>query len=194
MTNEPARCERDRSCTRTVTVVRAVCGFCGLYRLTLRSNTLVRFTSVCHSWHLVATRGGTARGREGEALMAIRRDRAVATLLCATLFVALTSCTSTHASRPSAERASARPSSPAATPSRIPGADPSIQHWFLRVANAQIAFDNALFRAEQGIAKHVAWMCRPLQHKAQPLLSALPSLRNNPSPAGPSSRTRLSRA
>ena len=83
--------------------------------------------------------------------------RSAAAIFCSTLFAALTSCTSAR-SRPSSETVAAS-SDPAAsptagTPSRIPGDDPSIQRWFLKVGQAQVAFDNALYRAEQGIAKH----------------------------------------
>jgi hypothetical protein len=54
----------------------------------------------------------------------------------------------------------------------------------LKVGKAQVAFDNGLFRAEQGIAKRVASRCRPLADKIEPILSALPSLRSIPSGAG----------
>lgn len=109
----------------------------------------------------------------------------------ATLLAALTSCTSAHTQRPSGGRfgapassSSVAPHGVAAPPRRIPGDDPSIQRWFLKVGKAQVAFDNALFRAEQGIARHVTSMCRPLDRKVQSILSALPRLRNIRSRAG----------
>ena len=111
---------------------------------------------------------------------------AAAALFCATLLAALPACTSAHTSPSAPPRAAAGQSAPraAATPNQDPGANPSIQHWFLKVGNAQVAFDNALLRAEQGIAKHEASMCRPLEQKVQPILSAFPSLRNIASAAG----------
>ena len=72
---------------------------------------------------------------------------------------------------------------PPVTPRKILGDDRSVQRCFLRGGNPQVAFDNALLRANQGIANNVSSACRTLDRKIQTILSAPPSRRNIPSPA-----------
>ena len=101
---------------------------------------------------------------------------------CTTLLAALPSCTSANTGRRPEERMAASIRPPA--PRRIPGDEPSIQRWFVKVGNAQVAFDDTLLRAEHGIAIHVSSVCRTLDRKIQTIVSALPSLRSISPPAG----------
>lgn len=77
--------------------------------------------------------------------------------------------------------APAAPAAPAAAPP-IPGTDPGIQHWFLLVDKAKIAFDNALRQAENQINTS-SGSCQPLLTTANAILTALSSLRAVTNPA-----------
>lgn len=58
----------------------------------------------------------------------------------------------------------------------IPGTDPAIQRWFLDNGGAKVAFNNALLRAERGVAAGRSTECRPLAATARVLLNVLPRL------------------
>jgi len=58
----------------------------------------------------------------------------------------------------------------------MPGADPAIQRWFLGNAGAKVAFNNALLRAERGVANGVATECKPLSAAVHIINIALPKL------------------
>jgi len=62
--------------------------------------------------------------------------------------------------------------------SSVPGTDPSIQRWFLRIDTAKIAFNNALFRAERGVADHVSSDCQSLDTTVPRIVAQLPELTN----------------
>jgi hypothetical protein len=65
----------------------------------------------------------------------------------------------------------------------IPGTDPAIQRWYLSNGAAKIAFNDALFAAEQAIPGHNASGCNRLDVAARGLLAVLPQLAGL-SPAG----------
>jgi hypothetical protein len=69
--------------------------------------------------------------------------------------------------------------------STLPGADPTIQKWFLSVEKAKTAFNQALFQAQQGIKASSAVACQPLSRTARAIQAELPRLRSVQSPAGP---------
>lgn len=114
----------------------------------------------------------------------------------AALLVALLSagCSSAASSNPShavavAPSSPAGPASPAqggaAAPTAppIPGTDAAIQRWFLANDAAKVRANDALLRAQRGVATGDAAQCQPLDAAARALLAALPSLRHL-SPAG----------
>lgn len=59
----------------------------------------------------------------------------------------------------------------------IPGTDPAIQRWYLDNGGAKIAFNNALLRAERGVAATKSAECRPLAAGTRVLLNVLPKLK-----------------
>jgi hypothetical protein len=61
-------------------------------------------------------------------------------------------------------------------PTPIPGTDPAIQSWFLANGAAKVAFNDALLRAERGVASGTASECKPLSAATQTLSKALPKL------------------
>ncbi|MDQ1743160.1 MAG: hypothetical protein QOE23_1499 [Pseudonocardiales bacterium] len=63
-----------------------------------------------------------------------------------------------------------------ATARPIPGTDPAIQHWFLDNGAAKVAFNNALLRAERGVANRSASECKPLSAAVGQLEKVLPKL------------------
>jgi hypothetical protein len=73
--------------------------------------------------------------------------------------------------------------SPAAQSTAIPGTDPAIQRWFLNNGAAKVAFNNALLRAERGVAAAKTAECQPLATSARVLVNVLPKLKGL-SPAG----------
>jgi hypothetical protein len=62
------------------------------------------------------------------------------------------------------------------SPSPIPGTDPVIQRWFLDNGAAKIAFNDALLRAERGVASGTASECKPLRDAVQTLGKGLSKL------------------
>ncbi|MDQ1739041.1 MAG: hypothetical protein QOE53_693 [Pseudonocardiales bacterium] len=58
----------------------------------------------------------------------------------------------------------------------VPGTDPAIQRWFLDNGAAKVAFNDALLRAERGVASGTASECKPLSIATQILNKALPKL------------------
>jgi hypothetical protein len=72
---------------------------------------------------------------------------------------------------------------PAAQATPIPGTDPAIQRWFLSSGAVKVAFNNALLRAERGVASGSAADCQPLDTAVRALSAALPKL-GALSPAG----------
>jgi hypothetical protein len=66
----------------------------------------------------------------------------------------------------------------------MPGADPTIQKWFLAVEKGKIAFNEALFQAQRGIKASSAAACQPLRRTAGAIQAELAKLRSVPSPAG----------
>lgn len=58
----------------------------------------------------------------------------------------------------------------------IPGTDPAIQRWFLDNDAAKVAFDDALLRAERGVASRTASECKPLASAIARLDKVLPKL------------------
>ncbi|MEO6504118.1 MAG: hypothetical protein ABIQ09_19695 [Jatrophihabitantaceae bacterium] len=72
---------------------------------------------------------------------------------------------------------------PAAQATAIPGTDPAIQRWFLSNDAAKIAFNDALLRAQRGVAGGKAAECHPLSVATEALGKALPKLAGL-SPAG----------
>jgi hypothetical protein len=58
----------------------------------------------------------------------------------------------------------------------IPGTDPAIQRWLLDNGPAKIAFNDALLRAERGVASNTASQCKPLGSAVQGLVKVLPKL------------------
>lgn len=75
------------------------------------------------------------------------------------------------------------PVAAAGAASAIPGTDPAIQRWFLDNGAAKAAFNDALLRAERGVARGAATECKPLSTALQKLDGALPKLATL-SPAG----------
>jgi hypothetical protein len=65
---------------------------------------------------------------------------------------------------------------PAAQATSIPGTDPAIQRWFLSSGAIKVAFNDALLRAERGVASSNAAECRPLDAAARALSVVLPKL------------------
>lgn len=65
---------------------------------------------------------------------------------------------------------------PAAQATPVPGPDPGIQRWFLSNDAAKIAFNEALLRAERGVASGTAAECQPLNLAARALSGVLPTL------------------
>jgi hypothetical protein len=64
----------------------------------------------------------------------------------------------------------------------LPGNDPAIQKWFQQIDAVKIAFDAALFSAEQGIAAGRATDCQSLARQSTALLKVLPALQRLSSP------------
>jgi hypothetical protein len=58
----------------------------------------------------------------------------------------------------------------------IPGTDPGIQRWLLDSGPAKIAFNDALLRAERGVAGNTASQCKSLSSAIQALVKVLPKL------------------
>lgn len=75
-----------------------------------------------------------------------------------------------------ADRAAQTSVTAAAGGQGIPGTDPAIQRWFLANGVAKVAFNNALLRAERGVAAGNAGECTPLSVTSQTLNKALPRL------------------
>lgn len=67
--------------------------------------------------------------------------------------------------------------------SPVPGTDPAIQRWFLANGPAKVAFNDALLRAERGVARNTASQCKTLSAAVRLLNNALPRL-SALSPAG----------
>ncbi|MDQ1720633.1 MAG: hypothetical protein QOI26_367 [Pseudonocardiales bacterium] len=65
---------------------------------------------------------------------------------------------------------------PAAQHTSVPGTDPAIQRWFLGNGARKVAFNDALLRAERGVASANAPECRPLEVAARALSVVLPKL------------------
>jgi hypothetical protein len=65
----------------------------------------------------------------------------------------------------------------------IPGTDAAIQRWYLNNGAVKVAFNDALFRAERGVASGNASECRPLDVAGRALSAVLPKLKGL-SPAG----------
>jgi len=60
--------------------------------------------------------------------------------------------------------------------SGIPGTDPAIQRWFLANGAAKAAVNDALLRAERGVASGSQAQCRPLGTAVRRLAGTLPQL------------------
>lgn len=58
----------------------------------------------------------------------------------------------------------------------VPGTDPAIQRWFLDNDAAKVAFNDALLRAERGVASRTASECKPLSSAIARLDKVLPKL------------------
>lgn len=58
----------------------------------------------------------------------------------------------------------------------IPATDPAIQRWFLDNDAAKVAFNDALLRAERGVAGRTASECKPLGSAIARLDKVLPKL------------------
>jgi hypothetical protein len=89
------------------------------------------------------------------------------------LVAAVTGCA------PATEPAAAHPTpavAPGGSAGAIPGTDPAIQRWFLDSGAAKIAVNDALLRAERGVAEGTAAECKPLSSALQKLSGALPKL------------------
>jgi hypothetical protein len=67
---------------------------------------------------------------------------------------------------------------PSATP--IPGTDAAIQRWFLSNDALKVRFNDALLRAQRGVAAGDAAECKPLDTAARAQLAALPALQRLP--------------
>lgn len=65
----------------------------------------------------------------------------------------------------------------AAQSTAIPGTDPAIQRWFLDNGGAKVAFNDALLRAQRGVAAAKAAECQPLATAARVLSNVLPKLK-----------------
>jgi len=110
---------------------------------------------------------------------------AVKALVCVSLVVLVAACAN-------APTSGSRDPVPIAAPTSlvhgasgpIPGANPAIQRWFLSIDKAKAAFNNALFKAQQGIKASSSPACGPLDQTAKVIVAALPKLRSVPSPAG----------
>jgi|GEM_PF-2672801 len=109
----------------------------------------------------------------------MRRSTSVATYLIGVLVVVGAASGCANPSEPAVADPLPVPTVAAAaggSAGSIPGTDPAIQRWFLDNDAAKVAFNDALLRAERGVAGRTAPECKPLGSAIVRLTKVLPKL------------------
>jgi t-SNARE complex subunit (syntaxin) len=102
--------------------------------------------------------------------------KAIPTCTAAAILMLVSGCASPAGPPAAGDRAPAVLAAAAGSASPIPGTDPAIQRWFLDNDAAKVAFNDALLRAERGVAGHTASECTPLRSAVDRLNKVLPKL------------------